>query len=83
MYSVYAISSVEKNYIYVGMSCEVEKRIAVHNSGNNKTIAPYAPYDVLMVEKVGIERQAARIREKYWKSGTGKRQLRNLRDKKF
>ena len=80
IYSVYAISSICRNYIYVGMSHQVGFRIATHNSGKNKTTAPYAPFITLMIEEVGENRSEARIREKYWKSGTGKRELRKLRD---
>ena len=79
-YTVYAISSIAKNYIYVGFTKELETRFDRHNIGLNKTTAPYAPFQLLLTELVGSDREEARVREKYWKSGTGKRKLRILRD---
>lgn len=55
-YSVYAISSIHRPYIYVGLTHQVQIRIATHNTGNNKTTAPYAPFQVLMVEEIGENR---------------------------
>jgi putative endonuclease len=81
MFSVYAISSIYKNYIYVGLSSEVTTRVKRHNSKLNKSTAPYAPFITVMVEEVSGIRSEARAREKYWKSGTGKRKLKILRDK--
>jgi len=77
MYTVYAISSLHKNYIYVGMTSELEVRIARHNSGKNKSTKPYAPFKLIFTEIVE-SRVEARKREKYWKSGTGKEQLKRL-----
>lgn len=77
---VYAISSVTFNYIYVGMSYNVEERVKRHNQGKEKTTRPYMPFKILYLEECK-DRACARIREKYWKSGTGKEQLKELRDK--
>ena len=33
MYFVYAIKSINRNYIYVGMTNEVERRFDEHNTG--------------------------------------------------
>ena len=79
MFYVYAISSLKRNYIYVGMSVDVDRRINKHNSGKEKTTGPYLPYRLLYIESCE-NRVEARKREKYWKSGTGKEQLRIIRD---
>ena len=79
MFYVYAISSLRRNYIYVGMSSNVDRRIKEHNTGKEKTTRPYLPFRLLYVESCE-NRAAARKREKYWKSGTGKEQLRIIRD---
>jgi len=79
-YVVYAISSRSRNYIYVGFTQELEVRVNRHNKGLNKTTAAYAPFDLIFTESIGESRQNARDRERYWKSGTGKRQLRKIRD---
>ena len=79
MFYVYAISSLRRNYIYVGMSSNVDRGIKEHNTGKEKTTRPYLPFRLLYVESCE-NRAAARKREKYWKSGTGKEQLRIIRD---
>ncbi len=78
MYVVYALSSLTRNYIYIGLTDNLERRIAQHNAGHEKTTKPYLPFIVLYSEVLDT-RTEARLREKYWKSGTGKRQLRKLR----
>lgn len=37
MFWVYAISSLNRNYIYVGLTSDLESRIARHNKGYEKT----------------------------------------------
>ena len=81
MYHVYAISSLIKNYIYVGMSSKLEDRIERHQQGREKTTRAYRPFQLIYTEPVET-RIEAREREKYWKSGVGKEQLRLIRDKK-
>jgi len=79
MIFVYAISSTHHNYIYVGMTQDIEARIKRHNDGRERTTRFYKPFELIYSE-VCETRTIARIREKYWKSGTGKEQLRKLRD---
>jgi putative endonuclease len=79
MFFVYAISSLSRNYIYVGMTDNLERRVLQHNDGKEKTTKPYLPYILLYSESID-NRTDARTREKYWKSGTGKRQLRKMRE---
>jgi len=79
MYFVYAISSVTRNYIYVGMTQDVGQRIKRHNDGRERTTKPYIPFELIYTEECET-RPEARIREKYWKSGIGKEKLRKLRD---
>ena len=76
---VYAISSVVRNYIYVGMTKDVDARLARHIKGREKITKPYAPFQLIYTE-VCANRVKAREREKYWKSGIGKQKLRDIRD---
>ena len=78
MYYVYAISSLARNYIYVGLTDNLERRINQHNSGRSKTTKPYAPF-VLIYHEEHETRPEARIREKYLKSGIGKEFLKSLK----
>ncbi len=74
---VYAIKSKIKNYIYVGITHDVEERLLKHNSGYEKTTKPYAPFElVYCIEK--STREEARAEEKRIKTSSGKRFLRSL-----
>jgi len=77
MFYVYAIKSESKNYIYVGLTDNLERRLSEHNSGKNKTTRPYRPFVLIHSEKFATRVQA-RKREKYLKSGIGKDFLRTL-----
>jgi putative endonuclease len=79
MYYVYAISSLNRNYIYVGLTNNIERRFSEHNTGRNKTTIPYSPFVIIYVEECS-NRIEARIKEKYFKSGIGKEKLRIIRD---
>lgn len=79
MYYVYAISSLEHNYIYVGLTQNIENRIKRHNDGRERTTKFYRPF-ILIYSEVCETRAEARKREKYWKSGVGKEKLRVLKN---
>ncbi|MEK7583423.1 MAG: GIY-YIG nuclease family protein [Patescibacteria group bacterium] len=76
---VYAIASLSRNYIYVGLTNNTERRIGQHQQGKEKTTAPYRPFKTVLIEKYRT-RVEAREREKYLKSGEGKELLKRLRD---
>jgi putative endonuclease len=75
--TVYAIRSKIKNYIYVGMTNDVVRRISDHNNGRNKSTKAYRPFELFFSETFG-SRGEARMREVYLKSGIGKDFLRSL-----
>ena len=77
MYYVYAILSETRNYIYVGLTNDVNRRLAEHNNGYNKTTKAYRPFKLILTEKFE-NRTDARTREKYLKSGSGKEYIRLL-----
>ena len=77
MYVVYAIKSVSRKYIYVGLTNNIEQRFSEHNSGKNKTTRPYRPF-ILIYTEIVETRIVARKREKYLKSGVGKEFLKNI-----
>ncbi len=77
MFFVYAIKSKVKNFIYVGLTSNLENRILRHNSGYERATKPYRPYELIYYE-VQETRIKARQREKYLKSGVGKEFLRRL-----
>ena len=77
MYTVYAIRSLTRNYIYVGMTSNIEERLHRHNSGYERTTKPYRPFELIYKELV-VSRAEAREREKYFKSGIGKDYLKKI-----
>ncbi len=77
MFFVYAIESLNRNYIYVGITNDLQRRVSEHNDGYNKTTRPYAPFKLIYYEEF-VTRSDARNREKYLKSGIGKEFLRKI-----
>jgi len=78
VFIVYAIKSSIRNYIYVGLTNDVMRRIIEHNNGENRSTKAYRPF-VLIYEEQYNNRSEAREREKYLKSGVGKEFLRALK----
>ena len=77
MFYVYCLKSLSRNCLYVGLTDNIERRFAEHQSGKNKTTRPYRPFKLVLVEEY-ISRVEARQREKFLKSGCGKQLLRTL-----
>ncbi|OGZ60148.1 MAG: endonuclease [Candidatus Spechtbacteria bacterium RIFCSPLOWO2_12_FULL_38_22] len=77
MYVVYAIKSKIRNYIYVGLTNNLDRRFREHNLDNEKTTKAYRPFKIIYTEKFET-RIKARKKEKYLKSGVGKEFLKSL-----
>ena len=77
MYYVYALTTKDKDRIYVGMTTNLEARIKEHNSGKMKSTKGYRPWFLFYFEEKHTS-LAARIREKKLKSGAGKEFLRKI-----
>ena len=77
MIYVYAIKSKVADYIYVGMTNNLERRIREHNNGYSYATKPYAPFE-LIYSKPFQNRTKARVHEKFLKSSTGKRMLQSM-----
>ncbi|HOV12212.1 MAG TPA: GIY-YIG nuclease family protein [Bacteroidales bacterium] len=74
---VYAIKSISHDYIYVGMTNNIVRRIDEHNMGRNRSTKAYIPFELIYSESHS-SRENARKREKYFKSGSGKKWLKKL-----
>ncbi len=81
MFTVYAIKSMNQKFIYVGITENLDERVRRHNAGYVRSTKKYAPFTVLYTETQpdGI---AARTREKFLKSSSGKRFLYRLLESK-
>ena len=78
MFFVYALKSKSRNYIYVGLTANLEQRLEYHNKGKNKTTRPYRPFELIYSEPCK-DRIEARKEEKYLKSGVGKEFLKKIK----
>jgi len=77
MFYTYAIKSLSRKYIYVGLTNNPQRRIGQHNDGKERTTNPYKPFQTILLEKYP-NRNEARKREKYLKSGVGKEYLKSI-----
>ena len=66
-----------RNYMYVGLTDNVKRRVDEHNAGYNKTTKAYRPFKLIYSEEFET-RSEARLKEKYLKSGIGKEFLKTL-----
>ena len=74
-YYVYVIKSLRQNWIYVGMTEDIERRLEQHNRGWNVSTKSHAPFRLIFSETYS-DNLGARKREKYLKSAAGKRFIR-------
>ncbi|HSV43250.1 MAG TPA: GIY-YIG nuclease family protein [Candidatus Bathyarchaeia archaeon] len=74
MTTVYVIKSEHGNYIYVGLTNNLTRRLQQHFNGNSATTRAYRPFTLIYKEEFEV-RQEARAKEKYLKSGSGKEWL--------
>jgi len=77
MIYVYAIESLKTPRIYVGQTNDLKKRLREHNAGITKTTKFFRPWQLFYYEEYP-DRKAAREKEKYLKSGSGKEFLKRL-----
>jgi putative endonuclease len=80
MYYVYAIESLTRKYIYIGITDNIDRRLNQHNKGYNRTTKPYRPFRLIYLEELQ-DRNQARVWEKYLKTTAGRRFLREQADK--
>ena len=75
-YYVYVLVSLMDNSWYIGYTSNLDERIIQHNSGRTITTSKKMPWEILYYE-VSFNKQDAIDREKYLKSGVGRRYLKN------
>ena len=76
MYYVYVIQSRMDKQFYTGFTRDLENRIQEHNTGRVPSTKERGPFELIYYEGC-LNEQDALAREKYLKSGMGKRYLRN------
>jgi putative endonuclease len=74
MIYLYVIKSENNGDLYVGICKDVAVRVKEHNSGKNRYTKGLKPWKLVLVEEYPDWEQA-RLKEKYYKSGSGKENL--------
>lgn len=76
MYYLYILKSKVKIINYVGITNNLTRRLKEHNSGKSSFTKRYLPWDIIYTEEL-LNRLEARKREKYFKSSSGRKFLKN------
>jgi putative endonuclease len=76
MFYTYVLRSEKNNKLYTGSTKDLRRRLAEHQSGKSTYTRNRGPF-VLIYYEAGLSEGDARAREKYLKSGMGKRYLKN------
>jgi len=75
-FTVYVLASQQDQFWYIGFTSDLDKRIKDHNNGRTITTSKKMPWKVIYYE-VSFSKLDAIAREKYLKSGMGRRYLKN------
>ena len=76
-YYVYVLSSIKRNFIYVGYSTDYKKRIVRHNAKQVQSTKHFSPLKLIFLEAY-INKLDAKRRERYLKTTKGKITLRYM-----
>lgn len=76
-YFVYILKSLVANKSYVGMTNDLTRRLDEHNSGKHFYTKRYCPWVMIYSEEYD-SLKGARAREKYLKSASGRKFLKEL-----
>jgi putative endonuclease len=74
MYTVYVLKSERVRKSYVGMTDDFSRRLTEHNSGKSTYTKRFMPWKAVHTE-IFLTKEEASKREKYLKSGAGRRFL--------
>ena len=77
MYFVYVLVSERDRRTYVGFSDNIERRLTQHNAGQVRATKHRRPLKLFHLEEFHTMKEA-KERELWWKSGSGRNQLKKL-----
>lgn len=77
MYYVYILSSINFRKTYVGSTDDIIRRLSEHNSGRSKFTNRFKPWALIYSEELAGYSDA-RKRERYYKSGAGRKFIKTL-----
>ena len=76
MFYIYVIQSQKNNKWYTGTTNDLRKRLKQHNDGKSTWTKGRGPWDLIYYEAC-LNKEDAGAREKFLKTGMGKRYLKN------
>ncbi len=76
MHYVYILKSKQNDTFYTGYTADLRKRFLEHNNKKSTYTKHRGPYTLIYYEAC-LSEEDARSREKYLKSGAGKRYIKN------
>ncbi|NOY14760.1 MAG: GIY-YIG nuclease family protein [bacterium] len=74
---VYILKSLRYKKTYVGMTCDLKKRLHEHNRGQSFYTKAFRPWKLIYLEKLSNVKEA-RKKEKYFKSCAGRKIISKL-----
>ena len=74
---IYWITSENKEKTYIGFSSDVDARMKMHREHKVRSTKNIGNFEYAIVEKVP-NLEYARIQEKYWKSASGRKKLKEM-----
>jgi predicted GIY-YIG superfamily endonuclease len=82
-YKVYILKSlVAISKFYSGMTADLDRRLGEHNSGKCQSTSAHSPWIIFHTETFP-DRAKARAREKYFKSGAGRKFIKILENSRI
>ena len=77
MWNVYVLRSLKNDWLYIGLTNDLDRRVREHNRGYNRSTKGKGPFELVHYEEFET-RPRARRREIYLKSGIGRETLKRL-----
>ena len=76
-YYVYVLQSLKNNKWYTGYTNDLRKRFNQHQENLSTYTKGSGPFNLMIYYEASLHEEDAQAREKYLKSGMGKRYLKN------
>jgi len=77
MFYVYILQSTVDRSLYIGYTTDYRRRLKEHNRGKSKAAKPFRPWKLIYYEAF-LNKTDAKAREKYLKSGWGRRSIKKM-----
>lgn len=77
MYYLYILVNLKGSKTYVGITDDIDRRIKDHNEGKSKFTSTFGPWKLMYSEEIESYNKA-RKRERYFKSGAGRKKIKQI-----